>query len=434
MKMPPCPIAGPCILLAFLAGPPAHAQTGPVVGSDWDEVERVTLSDGTIQIRVRPKARLAAAVTALPPAANDTVADPGPKIDQAFRDWLAVDLSVPASPAMAVLGVAGTEIQRPAFPRELAASLVKGFDNNGKNRDAFAVDVVPASLFFRSSVIGGQQYVDHPWTMQLLARTTVSLGASKVEDSTQGSQYGAGIRIGLIDQSDPGLYWQVKETCLRPLVDSQAIEPGRVTGGSRTVDEPWVARADAQCKLLNLVADLWAKPALYVGYAQGWHSDTKSVRDASGNAKAFWATFSVGLNPRSDAELAAGTGGDRVRGLLQLYLARKLDEHISNPSGAGDFVREDRAEFVTRLRFGKAKWHSYVEAGVAHTRTAGLERESIRRVGFGVEYMLRDDMWLVLGSLRETGFRDGTRSLLNTGLRFSQVPKGLFGLPDLIGK
>jgi hypothetical protein len=206
------------------------------------------------------------------------------------------------------------------------------------------------------------------------------------------------------------------------------LTPDRVPeGGPVTVDLP--PQTLAACNLDVLVADLWAKPALYVGYAHGWHSETTSVRDASGSAKAFWASFSVGLNPRSEKEVKEGGGNERLRSLLQLYLARKIDTRIGNPSGADDFVREDRSEFVARLRFGKVKWHGYVEAGAARTRTAGLERDSIRRIGFGIEYMLRDDLWLVLGSMRETGFSDGTRSLINTGLRFSQVPKNLFGLP-----
>lgn len=412
---------------------PASHLWSVATGTKWNALSSKT---ARVQIRVRPKTRLAATAeaTATPPVQGETTTGPdGPALTKALQDWLAVDLSVPASPAMAVLGVAGTEIQRPAFPRELAASLVKGFDKDGKNRDAFAIDVVPASLWFRSSITGGDPYKGSHW-MQWLARTTLSLGASKVEDTTAGSQYGAGVRIGLIDGSDPGHFWQLKESCLRPVIENTPITKGRLSDGSRTVTDSWVGEIEKNCKLAKLVPDLWAQPALYVGYAQGWHSDTKSVRDASGNAKAFWATYSIGLNPRSKTDLALGQGTDRVRALLQLYLARKIDESIANPNGNGDFVREDRSEFVARLRFGKVKWHGYVEAGAARTRTAGLDSEAIRRVGFGVEYMLRDDLWLVVGSMRETGFRDGTRSLINTGLRFSQVPKGLFGLPDLVGK
>jgi hypothetical protein len=438
MTTRPWRIVRVCIMSATLASEGALAQTSPVVSGEWDEIERVVLQDGTVQIRVRPKPAPAAALALTPLEKVDTKSlssaeEYGAVLVNALRERLAVDLSVPASPAMAVLGISGTEIDRPAFPRDLAASVIRGFDKDGKNRDAFAIDIVPASLWFRSSVIGGDQYINHSWTMQVLARTTLSLGAAKVEDSSEGSQYGAGIRIGLIDRSDPGLYWVAKEDCVRPFLQKQSVEAGRVTGGSRTITQDWIKDIQVKCKLDNLVADLWAKPALYVGYAQGWKSDTRSVRDASGNAKAFWASFSAGLNPRTEIEVANGASG-RTRALLQLYLARKIDERISNPTGADNFVREDRTEFVTRLRFGKVKWHGYVEAGAARTRTAGLERESIRRVGFGVEYMLRDDLWLVLGSLRETGFRDGTRSLLNTGLRFSQAPKGLFGLPDLAGK
>lgn len=422
-----------------LAAAASHALAGQ------QQSERIDLQDGSARpeatadaARVAPANAAAAQDGTIPaapppspaPASGTAKADASPI--GPLEDVVAVDLAVPSSPAMAVIGMTGTEIQRPAFPRDLVTSLLRGVDKDGKTKNALAIDVAPIALFFPQTIIGGQIY-EHDYWMQLRARTTLSLAASQVENGNGASQLAAGLRFGLFDKADPGLYWNKMSKCVTDRIEQIPLPTGRTTEDTPAMAEA-ITRINKECAVEQQVTDLWAKPALYVGYAQGWYSDSGSVKDATSSAKALWASYSIGLNPRTQTEVRTGTPAGTPRVLLQLYLARKLDDRVKNPSGADNFVREDRSEVITRVRFGKARWHSFVDAGVSRVRTAGVASENVRRLGFGVEYQLRDDLWLVLGSVRETGFAAGGRNLISTGLRFGQVPKAVYGLPGAHGE
>jgi hypothetical protein len=422
------------LLLAPYGAAGAAATPDPIiVTADWEQVEYLKLPDGTVQVRARRKAADAAPAPAAAPAVAKADAPAKAAADKktivdSLKDTLAVDLSVPSSPAMAVLGISGTEIQRPAFPRDFASTLVRGFDKDGKAKNALAIDIVPVALFFPQALIGGKLYEENYW-MRLKARTTVSLAAAQIESSKPASQLATGIRLGLIDYADPGLYWRATRECVNQAIAKIGIASGKTL--EDTTDVAGAVAAANKCTGDKVVADLWAKPALYAGYAQGWYSSTGSVKDATGSAKALWTSFSVGI-PRSKAQ--RDSGADYMRVLLQLYLARKLDDRTKNPAGGDELVREDRSEAIARLRFGKEKWHAFIDGGIARVTTAGLARERIRRLGLGVEYQLRDDLWLVVGSVTERGYAGGDRNLVNTGLRFGQVPKAQFGLPGAKGE
>lgn len=410
-------------------GAPATVPT--VVSAEWEQIEYLPLPDGSVQVRARRRAPAAGAQAAVdapgvapaPKAAADQQA-----IIDSLKSTLAVDLSVPSSPAMAVLGMSGTEVQRPAFPRDFAASLVRGFDKDGKAKNALAIDIVPVALFFPQALIGGRLYEDSYW-MRLKARTTLSLAAAQVESSASASQLAAGIRVGLVDYADPGLYWRAARACVDKAVAMVGIPIGRNVDDVAAVAD--AVSAANKCVVGADAADLWAKPALYAGYAQGWYSESGAIKDAGRSARALWASFSVGLPHRA---AAGDAGAGRVRALLQLHLARKLDERAPAPAGTELLVREDRSEAIVRLRVGKEKWHAFIDGGLARVTSAGLASERIRRIGLGVEFQLRDDLWLVAGSVTEKGFAGGERNLVNTGLRFGQVPKAQFGLPGAKGE
>ena len=408
----------------------AQDRSKSIVTDDWELVERIDLPNGMVQLRVKPKdpamisgpvgtkaaPTVATAVPAVaPPAAK-------PSITTTLADLIGADLSVPSSPAMAVLGMTGTEVQRPAFPRDFAASLVRGFDSQGKAKNAIALDIVPVALFAPKMIVTKHDYATD-YVTQLMARTTVSLASSQVEGDSDASQLAAGIRVGLYDKADPGLYAAKTANCIKEELLNIPPNPDPLD-----LSDKWYTKfkdsANKTCRLAALEFDLWAKPALYVGYAQGWYSASGAVKDADSSAKALWASYSTGFG-RTSEEAENGEKADNVRTLLQLYLARRLDERVEDPADADQLVREDRSELIARVRFGKKKWHGYIDGGFARVNTAGAGNQNVRRLGLGFEYQLRDDLWLVAGSVRETGFVAGDRKLVSTGLRFGQAPTAI---------
>lgn len=133
----------------------------------------------------------------------------------------------------------------------------------------------------------------------------------------------------------------------------------------------------------------------------------------------IWTSFSYGL-------YKADSG---VKTLFQLSASRKLGLQVKDPEDDTKLASEDRSDLTIRLKFARDRWSAFGDAGVARV-TTGVLSERVRRYGYGAEFKLSDTLWLVLGSVTEHGFLTGEkRSLLNTGLRFGQSDKPMFGQP-----
>ncbi len=320
----------------------------------------------------------------------------------------AADLSVPASPAFAILGLTPTSIQRPGSVRELMAAATKGFDKDGKVKNGLAIDIAPMSMFARERIVGGDRYRDSPVT-QALARTTVSLGTA---ESGGGTQLAWGVRVGVWDQGDPGLFAGKLAKCVRESNPFGGPPPAgpNVTGPTQAQQEATL-NAIADCKVPELVEDLWAKPALYVGFGQSWYSGSGSAKDKLPAAKALWATYSVGRSVAS------------YRGLLQLNAERKTDERVADPADATKLLRQDTTALVARLKLGAEKWHAYADLGRNRLELAGKAKVNTRYSGLGVDLRLRDDLWLQVGRSNERGFIDGSaQNKVLVGFRWGTKP------------
>ena len=320
----------------------------------------------------------------------------------------AADLSVPASPAFAILGLTPTSIQRPGSVRELMAAATRGFDKDGKVKNGLAIDIAPISLLARERIVGGDRYRDSSVT-QALARTTVSLGTA---ESGGGSQLAWGVRVGIWDQGDPGLFAGKLAKCVRGSNPFGGAPPsGPVVTEPTKAEQEATQRAIADCAVPKLVEDLWAKPALYVGFGQSWYSGSGSVKDKLPAVKAMWATYSIGRS-------VAG-----YRGLLQLNAERKTDDRVADPADAMKLLRQDTTSLVARLKLGAEKWHAYADLGRNRMELGSASRTNTRYSGLGVDLRLQDDLWLQVGRSNERGFIDGSsQNKVLVGFRWGTKP------------
>lgn len=348
-----------------------------------------------------------------------------------ITEYAKVDLSVPGSPAFNVLGINPDKVQRPGSIREFATSITRGLGPDGKFTNGLALDFSPVSVFAKTLIQGGDGYAPavadgefpsdlagHGYVKRVFARTTVSFATTE-QDANGAARSAWGLRMGLIDYGDPGLYWQFTAKCLRST-------PMPTLRGGRNLDPtPADTSLDACNPLTNPIAmrrPLWAQPALYVGYGQSWYSKSGAVTDHAPDAKAAWLSFSIG-----HAALMKTDASSDWRVLLQLYANRRLDDRVPDPNDATALLRQDSGEGTLRLRFGKDTWHGYVEHGRRRVRLGDDTREKLRVTAFGAEFKLKflsDETWLQLASVREQGFADGKDK---TGLTVSFK----FGVPLL---
>jgi hypothetical protein len=348
------------------------------------------------------------------------------------------DLSVPSSPAFSVLGITPDKVDRPGTVRDLVASVARGLGPDGKPVNGLAIDLSPASLFFRRFIAGGDLYApsknphndlqfDANYWKRVLARTTVSL-ASTSPDSTGATRTAWSIRTGLVDFGDPGLYYEETVECLRNT-------PEEILLSGHSLDAKPADNAIQKCNpLTNGKMDkaLWAQPSVYAGFGESWFSKSGSLTDHVPDVKAFWLVGSYGIG---DASTKANP--EALRELLQAYLGRKLNDRTPDPNNASNLLRQDATDVIVRLKIGKENWHGFAEVGRSRVLLGNATTENLRHFALGAEFNIANllgqasgtkmDSWLQLATVNEHGFsngkdNNGVTANLKFGVPFLDLP------------
>jgi len=354
----------------------------------------------------------AVAIAAAKPADAVASAVVAKSATEAISDLLEADLSVPASPAASLLGISGDKVQRPGTLRELAGSVIRGIGADGKPQSAIALDVAPVFVLAPSYIGAGDQYAPETATSdwdgtasqhwhRVLARTTVSFGTTN-PDSSGATRSALGLRTGLFDSGDPGLYWAKEIKCIGGIPGVMPLPPS--TPG-QPADEIPVDYSKCDVTKDSAVA-LWAKPSLYVGYGQSWYSKSGALTDHAPDVKQFWLSGSAGWVPTATTR---GTAGE-WRTLGQIYFGRRMDDRIPDPSDATKLLRKDSTDALLRLRAGKSKWHGFFEFGRSRVYLGDSSKEDIRHTALGAEFQLNlfgTDNWFELAGTSERGYLDG---------------------------
>ncbi|MDR7331710.1 hypothetical protein [Roseateles asaccharophilus] len=352
---------------------------------------------------------------AKPTAAKDE--SPQSELFQQVAAKAKADLTVPASPAFAILGLSPDKVQRPGLIRDFAASLVHGLSPDGKVTDGVAMDFSPMSLFFRDSLRGGTLYGPlesekhrdlgtRNYLTRVAARTTVSLATTK-PDADGAARAAWGVRIGLWDQADPGLYYDIVDRCLKETKVGDLDATDNLD--SKPVD------LSSCYDAVGKQYPLWAQPSLYAGFGKSWYTGSGALKDATADGKAVWVSGSYGFPGASD---------DSLRVLLQGFFSRRLDDRAPDPTDSTRLLRQDSTEASVRLRMGRPTYHAYGEWGRRRVRLGETLTERLRTITFGAEIRLpfskeSSEYWLQIASVRERGFSNGKdRNAVNMSLRF----------------
>jgi hypothetical protein len=331
---------------------------------------------------------------------------------QQVSNYAEVDISAPSSVAESILGISTDSAQRPGTIRDFLGSVARGLGPDGKPVNALAIDVSPVSLFFKSHIRGGDSYAPVPmndfsrgWLTRVAARTTVSLG-STAPDSNGATRSALGLRVGILDWGDPGLYADETANCVRAL-DHPAVPAGRSL-------DPKPFDMSSCDPTRNVALSLWAKPALYLAYGQSWYSKSGSLTDRAPDVKQFWLTYSQGLTGQSipGATRIANKSdlSSSLRVLGQLTFGRRLDDRTADPNDATHLISQNSTQLIARLRAGMTNWHTFAEYGRNRVTLGNDTTENLRHTAFGAEFKvgyLGDDSWLQLATVRERGFLDG---------------------------
>ena len=193
---------------------------------------------------------------------------------------------IPDAPAFTLLGVTPSTIDRPATLTNVGAAVANLITPNGTVRSGAAIEVSPFAmgLLDRASAY---DYTTSFWT-RLLYRSALSLGT--VSDSATAlapaqSRLAFGVRLTLIDESDPLLASSYRALVHRVIADCRKMEGP----AERAACEVENYKKEAQAEL-KAQAVRWNAGGLSIAAAQSIAFSESRIQDGEADQFAAWTT------------------------------------------------------------------------------------------------------------------------------------------------
>jgi hypothetical protein len=336
-----------------------------------------------------------------------------------------VDMSIPSSPGLAIVGLSPDDAVTPSTPRELGMALVNGTDREGRPKAGLALDFAPFKLLLPMTT--RETYKNH-YDRRLLWNTQMSIGTAKSTDASDKTQaLGFGLRSLLwIDPKADPIQNDEHLQCLQKALAPPPPPPAAAGSG---VAAPVVASAGAvdtspavqachakQARRANASAVSLSLAGSRVSPDGDWGS-------AVSGPQGLWLAGSYSLAPDDETEKHIG------RNLMLAATLRRLwRELVPHPTTPGAEVSQSSTMLAVRLQHQSDKRAFHLEHSYMRTKPDGLEREHVRRTAVGVEWQIDKNLWIVAGFGGERGrVNDPSRSFVQTGLKFGTSDSPVLG-------
>lgn len=366
------------------------------------------------------------------PAAADDAAKPDTtsQVAKILADY-SVDLAIPDTPGLTIVGLNAENVIRPATPRKLGMALMQGRGTDGTLKQGFALDFAPAKLL--APMMSKKEYRDSPFVARPWWNAQISFGAGQpLSDKDKSSRMGLGISsvIWRADSTDP-LVNTDHEACLQKalfttLPDSMpkldggnggakaAATPAKPANKEATADKPagdtpTISQCHEKFEKMS-----WNSSAILLGWATARISgrDPALLPDAS--PRGFWISFNYGFDQLPS-----------LQPFLQLTAThrRLKDEIVADPTDETKFVaRESR--FTGVKLYGKSDIANlFIEASRQRSTITGRDPENSTLYVLGAEKKLSDNLWLSLAMGRKRGGTDANPTTISTGLKYGLQEK-----------
>ena len=322
-------------------------------------------------------------------------------------DALNLDLSVPESPAFAVLGFTPQTVLRPATPQQFASSLLNGLDQNGNFQNGIAIETAPYMLFNGENVTI-RDYMTQRVT-RLLARTQFSFALTKGASSDDLSRrVAAGLNIALWDRGDPRIYRPGEEgdvlDCFVRVLDFDRPIPPSIDPDNKEEVMNFVA---PELNRLKILADecraegakaQWNRSAWTIAYAPSWISKSGQGSDFKWNGGAFWTSLAYGFEEFPSL---------RKTSQVILHARYRSREQVADEENPGQFLTQNTFFFGGRFRAGSPKFALNFEDAFLRTKTLGGGIDTSNRFSIGTELRLTDNLYFVISAGGNAARSDG---------------------------
>jgi hypothetical protein len=368
-----------------------------------------------------------------------------PAFANQYADKLAeftTDLSIPASPAAAHVGLSLESVLAPRTRREFDVGISKAL-TSGADKPTLTLEVSPYYML-QGGKMQFTEYRDN-FAFRTGTKTTVGLAlGNRKEGGTTLRVTGLSLTSVPIDLSDP-MYSHSLQECINRVQKAsleRAKKPKSAGSGASTAFpekdvaipfKPEDARADTestkqyQACIASREAELWNRTRVSLGIATGrGHETTGALRKVDfGNAAFVSAQYGFEslaklkrvlggsgeryldcANPQKDAPCYEEVGRLEQNALLTLHLRKTMGRSDLDIARTGPFQKEDSTLAAVRFTYGSAQRSLFLETSrltvkgpAATNRTDLFAYGASARVGAGT--------WLNVVSGRRKNFVDG---------------------------
>jgi hypothetical protein len=345
--------------------------------------------------------------------------------DKVTADTTNVDLSVPESPAFAVLGLTPNTVLRPGSPRAFASSLLNGLDQNGNFQSGIAIDTTPFMLFNGENITirdYNEQYLT-----RLLSRTQFSFATAKGGSSDDTStRLALGLNLTLWDKGDPRVFHPERgdDDVLQCFANSLQLPPPIPPGTSQAIiDQINAANKAANDKVADACRDRarkanWNRSSWVIAYAPSWISKTGQTTGYKWNGGAVWTSLAYGFEGVSSLE--------RIAQLI-IHARHRTREQAPDPANQGKFLTQNSTFFGARFRAGSPKFALNFEDSFIRTHLIGGKTDNINRFGIGAEARISDNLYFVISSGSNIGAEgDQKKGFVMTSFKYGFNKKSQF--------
>ncbi|MDH3733774.1 MAG: hypothetical protein OEU54_09580 [Gemmatimonadota bacterium] len=303
--------------------------------------------------------------------------------------------AVPESPAFTFLGITPAKVTRPSTIRDFGVAIINGLDSEGKVRQGLAIEVSPWTLIPGLKVPLDRYQGD--FLTRMFTNTLLSIGTTKTAGDSTSMDLAYGLRLTLIDGSDPmrdpvftGGMFEVLEACLPET--PQLPPPPNVT-------DPAEVEAFNRARAELAVQEV--QPCLDGGMKRVYKRFSDSTA-ARWNAAQLSLALAGGLRfAESDLSKGASSGFRTwLVGALPLQRWGQIVGQFtySHQPERGETEKANIFNYGGRLIFGPPRVNGFVEViGEARSDQTEDADDTSGIWSAGIEFRISRDLWLSTG-------------------------------------
>jgi hypothetical protein len=335
-----------------------------------------------------------------------------------------VDLSIPESPGLTIVGLVTEDVIRPSSPRALAAALQTGVDKEGKGKTGLAIEFAPMKLFVPSTPSEDYQ---RSALVRALWNTQVSIATAKPTDATEKTlKAGLGLSSVLYkrESSDPlrnSAYSRCYDTVIRKQLEAIEKQPALGITEFKDLKTEGETETAAQKCYSTFLKSSWNGTAIVLGLATSQYSESGKWSDGKRSAHGGWLSMGYGFE-----EFSADSPIRTNMHLIATY-KRLFGERVTDPLDAKKTIEQNGSLLGAKLRWRGDDRNYFIEQSYQRNEYAGRPTDKIRRSAIGFEWKLGENLWLVSAVGGESGRKNGVdSSFVTSGLKYGSSTESLF--------